>query len=178
MSPATRHPFYDATPHEIELFIASKVVVGNRASCLPEDYPQLNELQAYQEGYRWLTGESLVSTKPGDWQPGWYVIARNYFDDPFFIDINEQTTGFPVHFALHGTGRWMGRWWRRVCSTSARYCQHCAHWVKTMQNSCGLLRLRPTCRCRFGGKFTKHTVIVTTNGSARICRGLRNWMQL
>ncbi len=34
------------------------------------------------------------------------MIARNYFGDPFFIDVGEKTTNFPVYYAEHGAGRW------------------------------------------------------------------------
>jgi hypothetical protein len=75
---------------------------------LPFHYPGLQELEGWQNGFRvhGLTRESLVSTAPGAWQPGWYVVALNGFDDPFFIDIGEQAQGFPVYHAPHGAGRW------------------------------------------------------------------------
>ncbi len=106
MSPNERHPFYEITSHEVEHFIESQVIVGDLT--LPYHYPRTNELEAWQVGFRsnGLTGESLVSTTPGAWQPGWYVIARNYFDDPFFIDVNEKAANFPVYYAPHGAGSW------------------------------------------------------------------------
>jgi hypothetical protein len=52
------------------------------------------------------TGGSLVSTDAGAWQPGWFVVALNYFDDPFFIDVANEAAGFPVYFAKHGGARW------------------------------------------------------------------------
>ena len=83
-----------------------EIVVGDMA--LPSSYPKLHELEAWQVGFRshGLTGESLVSARPGAWQPGWYVIALNGFDDPFFIDIAQQAAGFPIYYAPHGAGRW------------------------------------------------------------------------
>ncbi|MFC4256153.1 hypothetical protein GRI97_11510 [Altererythrobacter xixiisoli] len=93
-------------PEEIARFIAAAVVTGDLV--LPYHYPAIDELAAFQIGYRshGLTGESLVSCEDGGWQPGWLVIAQNYFGDPFFIDTGEGAAGFPVHYAPHGAGRW------------------------------------------------------------------------
>ncbi|MGR9246862.1 hypothetical protein [Rhizobium leguminosarum] len=93
-------------PDEVKDFISSEIIVGDMA--LPSRYPKPIEMEAWQVGFRFhgLTGESLVSTTSGAWQPGWYVIAMNGFDDPFFIDINESPSGFPVYYAPHGAGRW------------------------------------------------------------------------
>ncbi|SEM99863.1 hypothetical protein SAMN04488505_107259 [Chitinophaga rupis] len=75
---------------------------------LPFHYPKKNEWEEFQSGFRYhgLSGKDLTSTKEGEWQPGWYVIALNEMDDPFFIDLNEEASGFPVYYALHGAGRW------------------------------------------------------------------------
>jgi hypothetical protein len=105
MSPIER-PLDEILPDEVKDFIAAEIVAGDMA--LPSHYPKPHELRALQVGYRshGLTGEDLVSTVPGGWQPGWLVIAQNYFDDPFFIDIAEEASGFPVYYARHGAGRW------------------------------------------------------------------------
>jgi ribosomal protein L7/L12 len=103
---AIERPLNEILPNEVKDFIAAEIVAGDMA--LPSHYPKPHELQALQIGYRshGLTGEDLVSTAPGGWQPGWLVIAQNYFDDPFFIDITEEASGFPVYYARHGAGRW------------------------------------------------------------------------
>jgi len=76
---------------------------------LPYNYPSLEDFPFFQDGYRYLgtTREDLTSDKEGDWQPGWYVIASSYFDDPFFVDIGEEESGFPVYYAPHGAGSWI-----------------------------------------------------------------------
>ncbi|MCL1992773.1 MAG: SMI1/KNR4 family protein [Spirochaetes bacterium] len=75
---------------------------------LPWHYADTSDFVKMQEGYRYnpVSGEFLVSEKAGEWQPGWYVFARNYFDDPFFIDFTEEAQGFPVYFSYHGSGKW------------------------------------------------------------------------
>jgi len=75
---------------------------------LPFHYPKKDEWEEFQSGFRYhgLSGKDLTSTEEGKWQPGWYVIARNEMDDPFFIDLSEEASGFPVYYALHGAGRW------------------------------------------------------------------------
>ena len=90
----------------IEQFVTAAIITGDMT--LPFHYPQLQDIQNWQIGFRkhGVTGRNLVSTSPGEWQPGWYVIALNGFDDPFFIDINEEMQGFPVYYAPHGAGRW------------------------------------------------------------------------
>lgn len=99
-------PLDEILPNEVQDFIAAEIVAGDMA--LPSHYPKPHELRAFQVGYRshGLTGEDLVSTAPGGWRPGWLVIAQNYFGDPFFIDVTEQASGFPVYYARHGAGRW------------------------------------------------------------------------
>ncbi|WNJ92385.1 hypothetical protein [Bosea sp. 685] len=106
MAPNESDPLADGLQDVIRDFIEARIVVGNLA--LPTHYPELHEIGAWQVGFRshGITGESLVSRASGDWQPGWYVIALNGFDDPFFIDIDERSAGFPVYYAAHGAGRW------------------------------------------------------------------------
>lgn len=90
----------------VRQFVEAAVVTGDMA--LPFHYPRLQELDAWQIGFRQhgLTGEDLTSSAPGAWRPGWRVIALNGFDDPFFIDLGEEAQGFPVYYAPHGAGRW------------------------------------------------------------------------
>ncbi|MDR2236760.1 MAG: SMI1/KNR4 family protein [Chryseobacterium sp.] len=75
---------------------------------LPENYPVLEDLLAFQDGYAFnaVSGESLTGEKEGDFKESWLVIARNYFADPFFIDFNDSEDNFPVYFAFHGAGTW------------------------------------------------------------------------
>ncbi|MGC3953079.1 MAG: hypothetical protein QM804_02300 [Propionicimonas sp.] len=75
---------------------------------LPWSYAAAEDWTPFQLGYRvhGNTGDPLVSETDGDWQPDWWVIAANYFADPFFIDLREDAEGFPVRYAPHGAGRW------------------------------------------------------------------------
>lgn len=93
-------------PEAARRFVESAIVAGDMA--LPFHYPRPENLDGWQNGFRrhGITNESLVSTAPGAWQPGWYVIALNGFDDPFFINVGEQAQGFPVYYAPHGEGQW------------------------------------------------------------------------
>lgn len=93
-------------PTAVHRFLADATVPGDMA--LPFHYPRPEEWESWQSGFRrhGNTGESLLATTPGAWQPGWYVIALNGFDDPFFIDLQEAAQGYPVYYALHGAGRW------------------------------------------------------------------------
>lgn len=93
-------------PEAVRVFVESALVAGDMA--LPFHYPKTDEWHGWQNGFRrhGITGESLVATAPGEWQPGWYVVALNGFDDPFFIDLEEAEQGFPVRYAPHGAGRW------------------------------------------------------------------------
>ncbi len=93
-------------PPEIEAFIRQEIVVGNM--CLPDHYPKADNFEKFQDGYRYnaVTGEQLTGTQAGDFQPTWYLIAANYFDDPFYVDFSEGETGFPVYFSYHGAGTW------------------------------------------------------------------------
>lgn len=93
-------------PDAARQFIEAAIVAGDMA--LPFHYPQPGQWEGWQSGFRHhgITGESLVGTAPGEWQPGWYVVALNGFGDPFFIDLNQEAKGFPVYYAPHGAGRW------------------------------------------------------------------------
>lgn len=93
-------------PHAARQFIEATIVAGDMA--LPFHYPRPEQWEGWQSGFRYygITGESLIATTPGEWQPGWHVIALNGFDDPFFIDLGEEAQGFPVYYAPHGAGRW------------------------------------------------------------------------
>lgn len=106
MSQTASRALLEILPDEVKDFIASRIIVGDMT--LPCRYPEARELDAWQVGFRThgRTGESLVSRAPGAWQQNWYVIAINGADDPFFIDIGEESSGFPVYHAPHGAGRW------------------------------------------------------------------------
>lgn len=93
-------------PFSVQQFIQTATVCENIH--LPSHYPALHELEGYQSGFRrhGITGADLTGMKPGQWQPGWYVIALNTFDDPFFVDFTEEKQGFPVYYAHHGAGKW------------------------------------------------------------------------
>ena len=95
-----------ALPDIARQFIEAAVVAGDMA--LPFHYPHLGDWAGLQIGFRahGITGASLVGAAPGQWQVGWYVLARNGFDDPFFIDLNEAAQGYPVYCAPIGAGRW------------------------------------------------------------------------
>lgn len=75
---------------------------------LPENYAKAEHIYYFQDGYHYNSVENkiLTSNIPGDFQPDWIVLATNYFSDPFFIDLNEESLGFPVYFAYHGQGYW------------------------------------------------------------------------
>jgi len=74
----------------------------------PNHYADINNFSKIQEGYRFnpLTGECLISNKPGDWHNEWYVFAVNDMDDPFYIDFSQEDISFPVYFSWHGAGKW------------------------------------------------------------------------
>ena len=78
---------------------------------LPWTYAAAEAWTPFQLGYRvhGNTGDPLVSETDGGWQPDWWVIAANYFADPFFIDLREDAEGFPVRYAAHGAGRGAAR---------------------------------------------------------------------
>lgn len=94
-------------PLSLTAFINAKPAVQG-VLCLPEHYPLTTAFEKFQAGYRYnaITGEYLTGETPGKWQPGWYVLCRNYFDDPFFVDVAEEEQGFPVYYAAHGAGKW------------------------------------------------------------------------
>ncbi|AEA61474.1 hypothetical protein [Burkholderia gladioli] len=93
-------------PSEIRSFLQAAIIVGDMV--LPCRYALPDEIETLQVGFRsnGRTGESLVSTHDGAWQPTWFVLAVNDFNDPFFVDMAEEAAGFPVYFAKHGGGRW------------------------------------------------------------------------
>lgn len=93
-------------PQLILQFIENQTETGS--ILLPYHYPKKDEWEEFQCGFRYhgLSGKDLTSTQEGEWQPGWHIIARNGMDDPSFIDLNEETSGFPVYYAPHGAGRW------------------------------------------------------------------------
>lgn len=93
-------------PDEIKTFIEAAIVAGDLT--LPFHYPKLGEIAGLQSGFRFhaLTGELLASSEPGSWQPDWLVVALNGMDDPFFVDLGEEASGFPVYHAPHGADRW------------------------------------------------------------------------
>lgn len=95
-----------ALPDAIRAFLDAAVTPGEMT--LPFHYSTPERWGEQQRGFRvhGITGEDLTASRAGEWQPGWYVIALNGFDDPFFIDVSESAQGFPVYYAPHGAGRW------------------------------------------------------------------------
>jgi hypothetical protein len=93
-------------PPEIAGFIEQEITVGKM--CLPDHYPIPDKFSEFQAGYRYdaNSGELLTGEQVGDFQPTWFVVAANYFDDPFYVDLLEQAVGFPVYFSYHGAGSW------------------------------------------------------------------------
>lgn len=75
---------------------------------LPWNWPDQGDWEAFQDGYRYssVTDQNLTGEGDGQWRPGWWVIASNYFCDPFIIDTDEAETGYPVYHAVPGAGRW------------------------------------------------------------------------
>ncbi|MGU3375003.1 hypothetical protein [Chryseobacterium sp. M5A1_1a] len=76
---------------------------------LPENYPVIENILAFQDGYAFnsVLTKNLTGEKLGDFKESWLVIASNYFADPFFIDFNDVQENFPVYFAFHGAGKWI-----------------------------------------------------------------------
>jgi len=92
-------------PYVIKNFIIEKTEMTN--ACLPWNYPSLDKFNEFQAGYRYnaITFESLTG-KNGGFDENWFVICSNYFDDPFFIDISEIESEFPVYYSQHGGRKW------------------------------------------------------------------------
>lgn len=96
-------------PKEIRAFVRKKMKLKNY--CLPQHYPRvglLGNFEKFQVGYKvdGLTGKKLTGEKEGDFRESWLVICSGYANDPFFIDMEEETQNFPVYFAFHGAGSW------------------------------------------------------------------------
>ncbi|SHL35415.1 hypothetical protein SAMN05444266_10352 [Chitinophaga jiangningensis] len=93
-------------PASIQEILTAAICPGD--ICLPAYYPAVETFESLQAGFRTHghTGEDLTGTASGQWQPGWYTIALNGMDDPFFVDFTESDTGYPVYYAPHGAGRW------------------------------------------------------------------------
>lgn len=75
---------------------------------LPNRYAAMADFAGdMQEGYRHNSrkGQDFTAASPGAWQPDWWVVAANYFADPFFVDMREAAQGLPVYFAFHGAAR-------------------------------------------------------------------------
>ncbi|TYR35792.1 SMI1/KNR4 family protein [Sphingobacterium phlebotomi] len=92
-------------PQKIRNFIEEKTAMTNMA--LSWNYPSIDKFNDFQAGYRFNanTLKSLTGQK-GEFDKNWFVICTNYFDDPFFIDISETKSDFPVYYAQHGAGSW------------------------------------------------------------------------
>lgn len=93
-------------PPPILDFISNKITTG--VMMLPFHYPLPQKFESWQSGFRYHghTGADLTSPEPGEWQPGWYTIALNGLDDPFFVDITESAANYPVYYSQHGAGKW------------------------------------------------------------------------
>ncbi|MGL6126375.1 hypothetical protein [Chryseobacterium artocarpi] len=85
-----------------------KKAIAIEGIALPEYYAPIEHIYYFQDGYHYnsVENKNLTSDKPGDFKSNWIVLATNYFDDPFFIDLNEAEQMFPVYFAYHGQGDW------------------------------------------------------------------------
>ncbi len=92
-------------PEVIKNFISQKIELENL--CLPHFYPDLNSIQDFQIGYKidGISGKDITGKNNGDFNKNWYVICSAYAADPFFIDITENKSNFPVYFDWHG-GNW------------------------------------------------------------------------
>lgn len=93
-------------PKALQQFLSAPIIFDTM--CFPHHYPEIGQFEDFQDGYRINanTGEDLTGLNDGDWLPEYYVICRNYFDDPFIVKIDELSKGFPVYYARHGCGRW------------------------------------------------------------------------
>ena len=87
-------------------FLEKKVAI--EGFMFPENYAVADRIYYFQDGYHYNSIEDKVLTgnNPGDFKPDWVVLAVNYFADPFFISLKEESMGFPVYFAYHGQGYW------------------------------------------------------------------------
>lgn len=105
-------------PAPLQAFITRAIVPGDM--CLPYHYPKLEHFATFQSCYRYHgnTLEDLTSTTPGAFQPGWYVVSRNYFGDAFIVDFTEEAQGFPVYYAPIGAGQWVAT---KVTDTLAQF---------------------------------------------------------
>ncbi|WP_131724306.1 SMI1/KNR4 family protein [Chryseobacterium indologenes] len=102
------HTLYDEITRHTDILNFLKAKIRIEGMSLPENYGKPKELYFFQQGYRYnFNGEDLTGLKPGDFKPTWLVLATNYFDDPFFIDLEESKRQFPVYFAFHGQGEWI-----------------------------------------------------------------------
>lgn len=75
---------------------------------LPQQYALPTEIKDFQQGYKIdaNTGKNISNEQEGGFHPSWYIIAKNYFADPIFIDSREQGDNYPVYFAFCGQGKW------------------------------------------------------------------------
>lgn len=75
---------------------------------LPQQYALPTQIEGFQQGYKidTNTGKDISNEQEGGFHPSWFVIAKNYFADPFFIDSREQDDNYPVYFAFCGQGKW------------------------------------------------------------------------
>jgi len=85
-------------PLIIEMFIRQAVQSGHFA--LPFHYPEAGVIESLQ----WFS--NLEGSEDGRWQPGWYVIALNGRDDPFFVDLAQAALEYPVYYCSHDAGKW------------------------------------------------------------------------
>ncbi|UKB77430.1 hypothetical protein [Chryseobacterium sp. MEBOG07] len=85
-----------------------KKAVASEILLFPENYAVADQIYYFQDGYHYNSVENKIysSNASGDFKLDWVVLGTNYFADPFFIDLNEHASGFPVYFAYHGQGFW------------------------------------------------------------------------
>lgn len=104
---------------------------------LPQDYPQSDNLEDFQSGYKVdaITKKDITGYQQGDFQPSWYVVSRNYFLDPFFINIDEEEKGFPVYFAPCGQGKWQPI----LASASLSTFNNELHYIKKLEDNSAVL---------------------------------------
>ena len=102
------HTLYNEITQHTDIINFLKAKIRIEGMSLPENYGKPEELCYFQQGYRYnANGEDLAGLKTGDFKPTWLVLATNYFDDPFFIDLEESGQQFPVYFSFHGQGEWI-----------------------------------------------------------------------